>query len=143
MSVYTPPGYKDSKEEYPVFYLFHGGGGSEDSWASLGRANYILDNLIATGNAKPMIVVMTNGNSWEVAAPGEAPAGENTKRPGGSGSGDRNGFEKSVVNDVIPFIEKNYRVLADKNHRAIAGLSMDGMHTQIITNSNPVTQIAD
>ncbi len=137
MSVYTPPGYENSNEKYPVLYLLHGAGGNEDSWASLGRANYILDNLIATGKAKPMIVVMTNGNSWSAAAPGETPVGENTERPGDRGMSNRNGFENSLVNDVIPFIEKNYRVLTDKNNRAIAGLSMGGMHTQTITNSNP------
>ncbi|MBN1819524.1 MAG: esterase [Prolixibacteraceae bacterium] len=137
MSVYTPPGYEEGDKEYPVFYLLHGAGGNEDSWPSLGRANCILDNLIADGIAKPMIVVITNGNSWSAAAPGEAPAGENAERLKGPGSGDRNGFENSLVNDVIPFIEKNYRVIADKDHRAIAGLSMGGMHTQTITNSNP------
>jgi len=137
MSVYTPPGYENGDKKYPVLYLFHGGGGNEDSWASLGRANYILDNLIAAGKAKPMIVVMTNGNSWSAAAPGETPVGENTERPRDPGMNYRFSFEKSVVNDVMPFIEKNYRVIADKNHRAIAGLSLGGMHTQTITNSNP------
>ncbi len=134
MYVYTPPGYAESNEKFPVFYLLHGAGGDEDAWTTLGRTPYILDNLIAEGKAKPMIVVMTNGNAWSSAAPGEEPKLEN--QPDYSQMA-RGGFEKSLVNDVIPFIEKNYRVLTDKNNRAIAGLSMGGMHTQNITNSNP------
>ena len=134
MYVYTPPGYAESTEKYPVFYLLHGAGGDEDAWTTLGRTPYILDNLIAEGKAKPMIVVMTNGNAWSSAAPGEEPKAEST--PDFSQMA-RGGFEKSLVNDVIPYIEKNYRALTDKNNRAIAGLSMGGMHTQTITNTNP------
>jgi enterochelin esterase family protein len=134
MYVYTPPGYAENTEKYPVFYLLHGAGGDEDAWTTLGRTPYILDNLIAEGKAKPMIVVMTNGNAWSSAAPGEEPKTEST--PDFSQMA-RGGFEKSLVNDVIPFIEKNYRTLTDKNNRAIAGLSMGGMHTQTITNTNP------
>ncbi|MBK6283252.1 MAG: esterase [Draconibacterium sp.] len=134
MYVYTPPGYAESTEKYPVFYLLHGAGGDEDAWTTLGRTPYILDNLIAEGKAKPMIVVMTNGNAWSSAAPGEEPKAEST--PDFSQMA-RGGFEKSLVNDVIPFIEKNYRTLTNKNNRAIAGLSMGGMHTQTITNTNP------
>ena len=134
MYVYTPPGYDSSNEKYPVFYLLHGAGGDEDAWTTLGRTPYILDNLIAEGKAKPMIVVMTNGNTWSSAAPGDEPKTEGT--PDFSQMA-RGGFEKSLVNDVIPFIEKNYRTLTDKNNRAIAGLSMGGMHTQTITNTNP------
>jgi len=135
MYVYTPPGYAESNEKYPVFYLLHGAGGDEDAWTTLGRTPYILDNLIAEGKAKPMIVVMTNGNAWSSAAPGDEPKTEGTT-PDFSQMA-RGGFEKSLVNDVIPFIEKNYRTLTDKNNRAIAGLSMGGMHTQTITNANP------
>lgn len=134
MYVYTPPGYAESNEKYPVFYLLHGAGGDEDAWTTLGRTPYILDNLIAEGKAKPMIVVMTNGNAWSSAAPGDEPKMEST--PDFSQMA-RGGFEKSLVNDVIPFIEKNYRTLTDQNNRAIAGLSMGGMHTQNITNANP------
>jgi enterochelin esterase family protein len=136
MYVYTPPGYAESDKKYPVFYLLHGAGGDEDAWTTLGRTPYILDNLIAVGKAEPMIVVMTNGNSWSSAAPGEEPITASNTQPDYSqmASG---GFEKSLVNDVIPFIEKNYRALTDKEHRAIAGLSMGGMHTQNITNWNP------
>lgn len=136
MYIYTPPGYEDSTEKYPVFYLLHGAGGDEDAWTTLGRTPYIMDNLIAAGKAKPMIVVMTNGNAWSAAAPGEEPASENENRPnysrmaGGS-------FEKSLVEDVIPYIEDHYRTLTDKDNRAIAGLSMGGVHTQTITNTYP------
>ena len=134
--VYTPPGYEESDEKYPVFYLLHGAGGDEDAWTTLGRTPYILDNLIAVGKAKPMIVVMTNGNAWSSAAPGEEPASARNAQPDFSQMA-RGGFEKSLVNDVIPFIEKHYRTLTDKENRAIAGLSMGGMHTQNITNWNP------
>lgn len=127
MYVYTPPGYETSKENYPVLYLLHGGGGDEDAWTSLGRANYILDNLIAEGKTKPMLVVMTNGNAYQTSSlrqvPGLPPiTRENSAQFQGQ-------FEKSLVEDVIPYIEKNYRVKADKGSRAISGLSMGGMHT--------------
>jgi enterochelin esterase-like enzyme len=136
MYVYTPPGYEKGDKKYPVFYLLHGAGGDEDAWTTLGRAPWVLDNLIAQGKAEPMIVVMTNGNARSAAAPGEEPIA------GKTGTTDpvqlvQGTFEQSLVNDVIPYIEKNYRTFTDKNHRAIAGLSMGGMHTQNITNSNP------
>ena len=137
MYVYTPAGYNESKEKLPVFYLLHGGGGDEDAWTTLGRAPQILDNLIATGKAKPMIVVMTNGNPGDAAAPGAAPAkkeatGQNNL--GGMGSGK---FEESLVKDVIPYIEKNYRVISNKDNRAVAGLSMGGIQTLYMTNHYP------
>jgi len=136
--VYTPAGYETGKGKYPVFYLLHGAGGDEDAWTTMGRAVQILDNLIAAGNAKPMIVVMTNGNAGQSAsqndlpptsAPGQQPMADYMKYAGK--------FEESLVSDVIPFIEKNYRTYTDKDHRAIAGLSMGGAHTQTITNNNP------
>ena len=127
MYVYTPPGYDSSKDKYPVLYLLHGGGGDEDAWTSLGRANYILDNLIAQGKAKPMIVVMTNGNAFQTSSLRTAPNApvvtrETFMKYAGL-------FEGSLVKDVIPYIEKNYRVKASKESRAVAGLSMGGMHT--------------
>ena len=134
MYIYTPPGYAGSTEKYPVLYLLHGAGGDEDAWTTLSRTPYILDNLIAAGKAKPMIVVMTNGNAWSSAAPGEEPKTEANPDFTRMAQG---GFEKSLVADVIPYVEKNYRVLTDKNNRAIAGLSMGGMHTQNISNANP------
>ncbi len=137
MYVYTPPGYESSNEKYPVLYLLHGGGGDEDAWTSLGRANYILDNLIASGKAKPMLVVMTNGNAYQTSSlrqvPGLPPiTRENSAQFQGQ-------FEKSLVEDVIPYIEKNYRVKADKGSRAISGLSMGGMHTINASLSYPDT----
>jgi enterochelin esterase family protein len=75
ITVYTPPDYEQNKQKYPVFYLLHGAGGDEEAWMTLGRASQILDNLIAQGKAKPMIVVMTNGNAGQQAAPGESPRG--------------------------------------------------------------------
>ncbi len=133
MYVYTPPGYEDSNDKYPVLYLFHGGGGDEDAWTSLGRANYILDNLIASGEAKPMIVVMTNGNPNQKAAITET-------RPEPTDNSliiatDR--FPVSLVNDVIPYIESHYRVITNSDNRAIAGLSMGCLHTQIAAMNNP------
>ena len=135
MYVYTPPGYESSKEDYPVFFLLHGGGGDEDAWTSLGRTNYILDNLIAAGKALPMIVVMTNGNAFQTSSLRTAPEApeltrENYRQYTGL-------FEKSLVKDVIPFVEKNYRVRAGKENRAIAGLSMGGGHTVTVTTEYP------
>jgi len=135
MYVYTPPGYESSNESYPVFYLLHGGGGDEDAWTSLGRANYILDNLIAAGKAVPMIIVMTNGNAFQISSLNTAPdAPEITMETYRQYSGL---FEKSLVNDVIPFIEKNYRAKTGKDNRAIAGLSMGGGHTVTATTEYP------
>lgn len=135
MYVYTPPGYEGSDKKYPVFYLLHGAGGDEDAWTTLGRTPYIMDNLIAEGKAKPMIVVMTNGNAFQSAAPGDDPAG--TVVPPADRSTYAGKFEASLVKDILPYIEKAYRTLTDKNNRAIAGLSMGGGHTITVTNSNP------
>ncbi len=137
MLIYTPPGYEKSSELYPVLYLLHGGGGDEEAWISRGKANYILDNLIADSKAKPMIIVITNGVGSVPAAPGERPlqvSGAVTGSPAAMTTGL---FEESLVKDVIPFIESNYRVQADPDHRALAGLSMGGYQTQKITNANP------
>ncbi|HPF52420.1 MAG TPA: alpha/beta hydrolase-fold protein [Draconibacterium sp.] len=145
MYVYTPPGYEDSKEKYPVLYLLHGGGGDEDAWTSLGRANYILDNLIAQGKAKPMIVVMTNGNADQTASVtdwSKEPDASQSVGPGAKGSDQEiidgmTKFPKSLVNDVIPYVEKHFRVKANSENRAIAGLSMGCLQTQIIAMTNP------
>lgn len=135
MYIYTPPGYDDNNEKYPVLYLLHGGGGDEDAWTTLGRANYILDNLIASGKAKPMIIVMTNGNPDQTAAITD-------RRPEPEKSGMLMASEKfpeSLVKDVIPYVEKHYRVIANSSNRAIAGLSMGCLHTQITAMNNPET----
>jgi enterochelin esterase family protein len=120
MHVYTPPGYELGKDRFPVFYLLHGAGDCDDSWTSVGRANFILDNLIATNKAKPMIVVMPAGHTNAGGGRGAAPAG---------GAPPRDEFTDDFVKDVMPYIEKNYRVIADRPHRAIAGLSMGGSQT--------------
>lgn len=127
MYVYTPPGYDSGKESYPVLYLLHGAGGDEDAWSSLGRANLILDNLIASGKSKPMIVVMTNGNAWQTSTLRQIPGLPTPTRE--TFTQYQGKFEKSLVEDVVPYIEKNFRVKADKDHRALAGLSMGGGHT--------------
>ncbi len=136
MYVYTPPGYREGKESYPVLYLLHGGGGDEDAWTTLGRAPQILDNLLALGKARPMIVVMTNGNPGQAAASVVVPPVPAAGRqgPGAMGQGK---FEESLVKDVIPFVEKYYRVTANKDHRAVAGLSMGGMQTMNLANTWP------
>jgi enterochelin esterase family protein len=136
--VYTPAGYEAGSQKYPVFYLFHGGGGDEDAWTNMGRAAQIMDNLIAQGKAKPMIVVMTNGNANQAGAQNEVPplpsTGEQSMAAFQRYAGK---FEEHLVKDVVPFIEKNYRALTGMANRAIAGLSMGGEHTQTITNNNP------
>lgn len=137
MFVYTPPGYEQSKAKYPVLYLLHGGGGDEEGWISRGRANYILDNLIASKQVVPMIVVIPNGNPETVAAPLDRPINRVSKETPGIGGMASLQFEQSFVNDVVPFIERNYRVIADADHRAITGFSMGGYQTQNITNNHP------
>jgi len=134
--VYTPPGYdKDLTKRYPVLYLQHGGGEDETGWASQGRANLIMDNLIAEGKAKPFIIVMDNG-SWRMPErPRTTPQGE---RPAGPWppEGWADGFKKTLLEDIIPMIDQNYRTKADQQNRAMAGLSMGGMQTRAITLAN-------
>ena len=117
MHVYTPPGYELGHGKFPVFYLLHGAGDSDDAWTSVGRAGFILDNLIAAGTAKPMIVVMPAGHT----------------RPFGFGRGAPrplvDDFVQDFLSDIMPYVEKNYRVYSDRVHRAIAGLSMGGGQT--------------
>jgi enterochelin esterase-like enzyme len=135
--IYTPAGYEKSNQKYPVFYLLHGAGGDEDAWTNMGRAAQIMDNLIAQGKAKPMIVVMTNGNANQSGAPNDVTDTPIQADPMAAYQKLAGKFESHLVKDLIPFIEKNYNFLTDKNNRAIAGLSMGGMHTQTITNDNP------
>lgn len=119
--VYTPPGYEASTARYPAMYLMHGAGGSESAWFTAGRANIILDNLIAQGKAKPMIVVMPYGRAGISTTLDPSPAA-----PAAAGSPT---FPQDVVEDVIPFVEKLYRITANADSRAIAGLSMGGNQT--------------
>jgi enterochelin esterase family protein len=135
LTVYTPAGYETSKESYPVFYLLHGAGGDENAWSELGRATQILDNLIAKGKAKPMLVVMTNGNAGQQAAPGESPRG--MYKPSFMSETRMDGAFEESFPEVVTFIESNYRVKADKAHRAIAGLSMGGFHSIYISQQYP------
>lgn len=135
--VYTPAGYDNSKEKYPVFYLLHGAGGDEDAWTNMGRAARIMDNLIAQGRARPMIVVMTNGNANQAGAQNDVPPLPLQQGQGTDFTRYAGKFEDHLVKDVVPFIEKNFRTLKGKDYWAIAGLSMGGAHTQTITNNNP------
>ncbi len=135
LSVYTPAGYESGDRRYPVFYLLHGMGGDEEAWLALGRAAQILDNMIAAGKAEPMIVVMTNGNASQEAAPGETQYGllpPTTQLPK-----TKDGSFEQAFPDVVSFIDANYRTIADKSHRAIAGLSMGGFHTRHISKEYP------
>ena len=127
LTVYTPYGYESNpKAKYPVLYLLHGAGGDEEAWSSMGRTAQILDNLIAKGLAKPMIVVMPNGNPNQQAA---QTFGLPTTEYDWRDPANRNLYVQSLVEEIVPFIEKNYRTVAKKSHRAIAGLSMGGGHT--------------
>ena len=137
MTIYTPAGYETSKIKYPVLYLLHGMGGDEEAWIALGRASQILDNLIAQGKAKPMIVVMTNGNVSQEAAPGESTLG--MYKPTFQLPHTMDGKFEETFTDVIKFIEGNYRVKAEKSGRAIAGLSMGGFHSLHISRYYPNT----
>jgi enterochelin esterase-like enzyme len=119
MHVYTPPGYETTDAKYPVFYLLHGAGDNDDAWTSVGRANFILDNLIAAKKAKPMIVVMPAGHTSAGGFPFR----------GGPGAPPVDEFANDFNGDLMPYVEKNYRVCSDREHRAIAGLSMGGMQT--------------
>ena len=131
--VYTPPGYNTSDKKYPVLYLQHGGGENETGWSSQGHANLIMDNLIAEGKANPFIIVMDNG-TW--ARPAQAQGGQGGGRPG-LPEGWADGFKNTLINDIVPMIDANYRTLANQENRAMAGLSMGGMQTRIITLANP------
>lgn len=134
MYVYTPAGYENSQNKYPVFYLLHGGGGDEDAWTTLGRTCQIMDNLIAQGKAKPMIVVMPNGNPGQAATFTDAPVSTAATAPYDMGRGL---FEESMVKDIIPYVESHYRVIRDRDDRALAGLSMGGMQTLTLTGNYP------
>ena len=127
LTVYTPYGYETNKKtKYPVLYLLHGAGGDEEAWTSMGRTAEILDNLIEKGLAEPMIVVMPNGNPDQQAA---QTFGLPVKQMDRRNPENRNIYVRSLVEEIVPFIEKNYRASAKKADRAIAGLSMGGGHT--------------
>lgn len=136
LSVYTPAGYEQNrKQKYPVLYVLHGIGGDEDAWLDQGRAAQILDNLIAQGKAAPMIVVFTNGNISQEAAPGQNSTGYT--RPTTQLPQTMEGTFETSFPEVVKFIDSNYRTIARKQSRAICGLSMGGFHTLYITLNNP------
>ncbi|MHC4130971.1 MAG: esterase [Planctomycetota bacterium] len=114
--VYTPPGYEKNEKKYPVVYLLHGGGGYEFIWTEMGRVNLVMDNLIADGKAEPMIIVMPYGHTPRIS-------GENYR------SVRIQRFEKFFLNDLMPYVEANYRTAKGRENRAIAGLSMGGSQT--------------
>jgi enterochelin esterase-like enzyme len=149
--IYTPPGYEGGSGRYPVLYLHPGGGADEDAWTSLGRLPQIMDGLIAQGKAKPMIVVMQNINPRQWAAPGSALLVRETDAPAGPQPAGRTqrstpnwplseghaAIGESLVKDLIPFVEKHYRVDARAESRAIVGLSQGGGPVVIATNNYP------
>ena len=167
LTVYLPAGYFDNPQtRYPVLYLMHGAGGDEEAWISMGRAAQILDNLIEKGLAKPMIVVMPNTNNNQYAAqtlgipnaqiaqqqrpqggqqggqrPQGAPQGGQRPQGGQQGGGQpnpyANAYERSLAEEIVPFIEKNFRVIANPDNRAIAGLSMGGDNTYTCSTMYP------
>lgn len=137
ITVYTPPGYENSKETYPVFYLLHGSGGDEEAWIALGRTAQIMDNLIAQGKVKPMIVVMPNGHTQNSAAPGES--SRHYIPAMGGGPREAVASMEDSFGDIIKFVENNYKVKKNKANRAIAGLSMGGMHSAAISAQYPNT----
>lgn len=123
--VYTPPGYdKNQSTRYPVLYLQHGWGEDETAWSNQGRANLIMDNLIAEGKIKPFIIVMTYGMTNEI-------------KFGGLRNFDITPFQTVLVDELIPYIDANFRTLANQANRAMAGLSMGGMETRMITMNKP------
>jgi enterochelin esterase family protein len=115
LHVYTPPGYESGEGTYPIFYLLHGASDSDASWSTVGRAGFILDNLIAARKAKPMVVVMPHGHTGPFRRGGPRPALDD--------------FVREFSADIMPLVEKRYRVHSDRKHRAMAGLSMGGGHT--------------
>jgi enterochelin esterase family protein len=134
MFVYTPFGYETSTEKYPVLYLLHGAGGDEDAWSTMGRTCQIMDNLIQKKLAKPMLVVMPNGNPGQQAARTLLLPEKQLDR---SDPKSADIYVHSIVKDIVPFIEKNYRAIAKPDSRALAGLSMGAGHTVRCTNLYP------
>ncbi len=135
MMVYLPPGYDMSRQKYPVLYLLHGTGGDETVWLEQGRTAQILDNLIASGKAEPMIVVMPNGNVDEKAA--STVSDEGNVQPTFSHKHWMDGTFEQSFNDIVKWVDANYRTRAAKRYRAIAGLSMGGYHSLYISANQP------
>ena len=146
--IYTPPGYdRDKKKRYPVLYLQHGMGEDRRAWPNQGRTNFILDNLIAEGKAKPMIVVMEDGGiARGFGTPIRDKSGKILPRPEGQGPGRRGGqgqgpnfwdeFTETIITDIIPAIDEHFRTIPNRENRAIAGLSLGGTQTYQISQAN-------
>lgn len=131
LHVYFPPGYDSGKGKYPVFYLLHGGGDEDSGWSTIGRSGFILDNLIAAGKAKPMLVVMPNGSlPRPPVVPGAPP-------DPAAQLAFQDRFVSELMKDIVPFVEKTYRVQTGAANRAIAGLSMGGGQTTRVISTNP------
>jgi enterochelin esterase family protein len=127
LHVYTPPGYDQANKRFPVLYLLHGGGDEDSGWSTIGRAGFILDNLLAEKKAEPMLIVMPNGSlprpaNLPAPTPGTTPSPEVASAMAAA----QERFTKELMNDVIPYVEKNFRVLSEPKGRALAGLSMGG-----------------
>jgi len=135
MMIYLPPGYGLSRQKYPVLYLLHGTGGDETVWLEQGHAAQVLDNLIASGKAEPMIVVMPNGHTDTPAAAGMGP--NNNEQPTFAHKQWMEGTFEQSFNDIMSWVDKNYRTRAAKRYRAIAGLSMGGYHSLYISANQP------
>jgi enterochelin esterase family protein len=125
MHVYSPPGYETSTAKYPVLYLLHGGGDTDDSWSTVGRAGAILDNLIAAHQAQPMIIVMPAGH-----------VSRDFALRTGAGTMGHDAFNQELTGTILPYIDSHYRTLTDRDHRALAGLSMGGLQTLDISLTN-------
>jgi len=141
--IYTPPGYdnNNNSKKYPVLYLQHGMGENETGWGNQGHANLIMDNLIAEGKATPFIIVMEN-SAVDLSGmprrprPGSTP-GQGAPGPSMNSFNFAGQFERILIDDLIPYVESNFRVIADQKHRGMAGLSMGGMQTRSIVKTNP------
>ncbi len=136
--VYTPPGYEGGSDRYPVLYLLHGGGDEDSGWSTIGRAGFIMDNLLADGKAVPALIVMPNGSlpvppDMPRFVPGETPSPEVRA----AWAAHRARFTGELMNDIVPFVEKTYRVRTDPRNRALAGLSMGGGQTQRVIGAHP------
>jgi enterochelin esterase-like enzyme len=144
--VYTPPGYEKGKKKYPVLYLQHGWGENETTWGLQGRANLIMDNMIAEGRIQPFIVVMTYGMTNTGGRPGggrpRLPAGAPLNNPNPNPAPPvnmalSNGFQTVLVDELVPYVDSHFRTIAKRDGRAMAGLSMGGMETHAITLDKP------
>jgi enterochelin esterase family protein len=135
MHVYTPPGYDGATTRYPVFYLLHGAGDEDAGWSTIGRAGFIVDNLLAEGKARPMIVVMPNGSLPRPA--NLPPLVPGAPRDPAVTAAMQERFTSELLKDIVPFVERSFRALPGREHRAIAGLSMGGGQTLRVITTEP------